>query len=187
MKGDRFMKIRFFPGCLLMSAEGEGGGEPGGGPSAGQIATLEARLAAAQGSASVVAQQLYNELFSLRGDMRKKEEANAALTAEVADLKKKIPAEDARILTQEEAVAYEALGALGKPEEIKKKLDALPALEQRIADSERATLVSKVAELAGFNAKVFAPLAKDLQFEIKAEAGKEVAYVKTSAEGKETL
>jgi hypothetical protein len=170
-----FIRGMFVPRSIQLFFEGEAGGGGGGGtptPIPDASADLTRRLAAAEGSASVVAQQLANENYQLRVSERNKADDVTRLTAQVADLNTKLTAaktpEGAVILTKEEGVIWEALKAMGKPEEIKTKLESVPALEKKIADSERATVIAKAADLEGYkDAEVLASLIGDSVIEFK--------------------
>jgi hypothetical protein len=100
-------------------------------------------------------------------------------------LAEKVPKEGSVVLAGDDAKAWEAYKALGKPDDVKKKLEKLPELETKVADVDNAEQMAKAAEPLGWNPKPLAKLAKDhkLTFvEVKDEVvnGKtvKVPYVK---------
>jgi hypothetical protein len=174
-----FMNDQFIPrGMCFVEGEGEGGAGAAKAPIPDASAELTRRLAAAEGSASVVAQQLANENHQLRVSERKQADEITRLQAELKEAKKLAPAEGAVVLTKEDAATWEALKVLGKPEEIKTKLESVPALEKKIADAERQTIILKAAEAEGYQAEVLAPLVGDSAIEFKIVDKKEVPFIK---------
>lgn len=105
---------------------------------------------------------------------------------ELADLKKKVPADGARVLTAEENKAFEAYQALGKAEDLKAALEAAKTAQVKLASIERRDLVGKAAGAHGLDAEAVASLLPaDLALEIVQEQGEEgkvsVARVKDGA------
>lgn len=115
---------------------GTGGSEAG---KAAKLAALEAKF----GSAQAALAQLYDENYKLRSDKRdlKKQLADATL------------AEDAVVLTAEEAKVLEAYKALGKPEELKTSLDELGGLKTKVQQGDRAAMIAAAAKAAGWEGK----------------------------------
>lgn len=189
-----FIRGIYIPKSICLFFEGEAGGGGGGGDNKPPIpdasADLTRRLAAAEGSASVVAQQLANENYQLRVSERNKADEITRLKAETTELNTKLTAaktpEGSMVLTKEEGVIWEALKAMGKPEDIKAKLDSVPALEKKIADAERLTVVSRAAEAEGYEVEVLTGLVGESPIEFKTVDKKEVPYIKLTENGVET-
>jgi hypothetical protein len=178
--------------CLFIDEGGQGGGGGGSKPDIPDAsADLKARLAQAEGSAMVVAQQLANDNYALRVSERNKTDEIDRLKVQLADAKKLVPVDGAKVLTTDEAKVFDALVALGKPEEIKAKLDKLPELESKVESHEKSKLLSRAAQTEGYVETVFAPLANNLEFEFKTvEANgqkKESAFVKMKVDGTEKV
>jgi hypothetical protein len=179
-------KFLYFPRSMRLFIEPEsdqGGG--GGGKQIPDASTdLQRRLAAAEGSAAVVAQQLANENFTLRSQIAGHEQTIATQKTKIADLQKAIPAEGAVVLTTEEAKAWQALKAIGSPEEGAYKFTRLPKLEEKLAEHDRTATLRRAAAAEGYVEKAFAGIAGvgDLSYEFKTEQRDnkpvEVAYVK---------
>ena len=124
-----------------------------GGDTAGQIQTLQQRLDAANGSAAVVAQQLYNELFSLRADFGRKVTEIERLTQENADLKAKLPAEGVVILTGDEVKKWNVVKAVTlSPEEIKGRLES--TADEELTRLRRKDLIREAADAPSFDETV---------------------------------
>ncbi len=110
---------------------------------------------------------------------------------------KSLPPEGAVVLVGDEAKAYPAvkeLVTLGKPEEIKAKLENGEKAVGRVAELERQQAVQSAAAAAGYKASVLEKLpgSDKLRFEVKEETVKDaqgkdtkvnVAYVTSSEEG----
>ena len=182
-----FIRGMYIPKAFYCFVEGDD--TPAGGGKSQEVVTLQSRLDAANGSAMVVAQQLSNENFNLNTKVANHEATIAGLNTQIADLKKQIPAEGAKVLTKEEAATYEAILALGKPEEIKAKLEEYPTLKTKLADQERADTLRRAADSEGYDVKAFAGIAgmSELDYEFKQveEGGKskEAAFVKIKENG----
>lgn len=133
----------------------------GAGPSAAEIAANVASiLKKNDGDATKVAETLLSENAKLREDKRNLKEENEKI-------KKTVPIEGAIVLTAEEAKDWEAFKALGKPDELKKKVDAHAVLEKKVADAERSALVEEAAKSSGFKPQVLAKLVDGLEIEMK--------------------
>lgn len=103
---------------------------------------------------------LLTENFSYREKIRERD-------AKIAELNGQLPAEGAIILKKSEAEAWEAYKALGKPEELKVKIEERDTLAAEAAGLKRQAAIAQVAEAAGFNAKVLQTLAGESEFEVK--------------------
>lgn len=111
--------------------------------------------------AMALAGQLYSENYQLR-------DKSCTLRAEVEDAKKKLPAEDAVILSKADAERLEAYKALGKPDDLRAALTERDTLKTENAKAQRKDLLRSVADAEGFDVDVFTSLASDdLSFEIK--------------------
>lgn len=135
-----------------------------------------------QGGGESVSEQLIRENVIARERRREAEEA-------LEELKKKVPAADAVVLTPEQAKDWTAYQALGKPDEVKTKMSTL---EGEIAKRDREIVMASAADAAGYKAAVLTKLpgAEKLKFEVREEQvdGKatKVAYVTGSGEGAKT-
>lgn len=151
-----------------------GGGGGGGVPDPGAL--LETFKQKHNGDLSAALMTVVQENFRYREERRD-------LKAELA--KVKIP-DGHKVLTADEVKELDAYRALGKPDEVKVKLDKSVELEQKVSASDRAVVLNEAASLAGFKPTVLHGLAKDLAVSIKdvtvTEDGKpvakKVAYVK---------
>lgn len=122
-------------------------------------------------------------------DNQKQRDEIRDLKVQVKDLEKVKPQEGTVVLTAEEAKQWTAFKELGKPEDVKAKLEKLPELEQKVQAREHADAVTKACEMAGLNATAMLKLpgVSDLKFEVKKEKvdGKDVdvAYVTEAKQG----
>jgi hypothetical protein len=133
----------------------------GGGPSAEAIAASVAALLKKNNDDPTRAiEVLLGENANLREDKRK-------LKADLEEANKAKPGEGALVLTKEEAADWEAFKALGKPADVKKKLDAHGELEKKVADADRSKLLSEAAQISGFKPSVLEKLADGLEIEVK--------------------
>jgi hypothetical protein len=80
------------------------------------------------------------------------------LRQEVTDLKAKQPVEGGRVLTKEEAAAYDAYVALGEPAKVKTSLEAAATATQRLTALERTDALRAAAEAHGYKAGVLGEL-----------------------------
>lgn len=170
--------MRYLNSLFTFSPEnGDGGDTPppaGDGSSGGQGDPNKgyAKLLRRHGDdAGAVAALLYQENYQHRERIRQ-------LTAENAELKGKVPAADAVVLTAEQAKSWQAYQSLGKPEEVTAQLERTKKLE-------RDQLVGKAAEAAKFKPAVLGTLLGDMPVEVKeVEAdGKKVAVAYVTPAG----
>lgn len=132
-------------------------------------------LAKKSGDALQLASQLFDENFSLRGEKR-------TLKTEVAELRKSVPADGSIVLSPDKAKEYEAYKALGKPDDLKTRIDAHETLESEVKGLKKKEVIREVAEIHGFKPTVLEDRDKaagGLEFVIKLDDKKrKVAYVK---------
>jgi hypothetical protein len=145
---------------------------------------FDSMLAKKLGNAEALARELHSENFQYREKLREK---TKALTEAVA----KLP-EGAVVLTVDQAKAWEAYQALGKPEDITKELETGKAATGKLTDHERGTAIEKAAKDLKFNGDVLKQLATMHKLElttrsVKDGQGKDVTahYFKNEA-GQET-
>lgn len=140
------------------------------------------------GDAVRMAQKLadvLNENFEYR-------QKNTTLTIENKDLKSKLPAADAVVLTKDDASDLARYRELGKLDEVKDKLKTGAEAAERATKLTKEKVVREVAEAEGYKAPVLERLGDDLTYEVKPVTetinGKQVerkrAFVKL-ADGKE--
>lgn len=115
---------------------------------------------------------------SLTRLIERQQERIASLGAEVEGLRTKLPAEDAVVLTADEAATLEAYRKLGKPDEITKQLEAGETAAATLAEKDAAESWGQAATAHGYKSSVLLPLAK--------QAGLAVVELKTvQPEGEE--
>jgi len=145
------------------------------------IAAVKALQAKNGTDAEGLAVKLYDENFQLR-------EKNRTAKAEIEELKKKLPAENAVVLAAADAKIWAEYQKLGKPEDLGKAVSERADLSKQVSESKRKELVNAAAEAHGLRASVLSKLIGELPIEMKDEQrdGKavKVAYVKDGAESK---
>lgn len=148
-------------------------------------------LIAAHGGERPAIIQLIKEAKKNRGQKEILTQRVQDLTSDNEVLKadrKAIP-EGAKVLSKEEAIAYDAYVALGKPEELTRTIEKAKTLEADAAAASTKSIVETAAKAHGYNSEVLQDLGdvKGLTFEmgealIVGEDGKKtkapVAYVK---------
>lgn len=114
-----------------------------------------------------LARELFTENYNYRRN-------NEELKRQVGDLQGKAAPEGAVMLTGDNAKAWIAYQALGKPEEVKQGLDERTQLQGKVSAQEREALIRGVAEAAGYKPAVLANLdrvakaeGKTLGFELR--------------------
>lgn len=151
----------------------DGGGNP---PPKLTAAELLARYGASPERLAENLEKAYGENFSLR-------EKNRGLTGEVTTLKANQRPDGAVILTGDDAKAYEAYTALGKPDELATIKTERDTLATEVATTKKQSLLRDVAEIAEFKPAVLTRLGGDLDYVIKevteGEVTRKAAYVKT--------
>lgn len=165
----------------LLSAGGAGGeGGGGGGGNEGRTKERASDLVDRyNGDAVKMAEKLadaLNDNYTLR---RKRDD----LQGEVTTLTGNQKPEGAVILLGDEAGAYEAYKGLGKPDEIKTKLEQVDTLASELGGMKREATIRQVAEVAGYKPAVLTRLGGDREYVIKDETADDKpikrAYVKT--------
>lgn len=141
------------------SGAGSGSGE-GGTLSEDALKSFNKRLEKMDGNATGMAMMLFSENYQLREKLRTTEG--------------KVSPEGATVLTGDDAKAWEAYKALGKPDEVKQGLDQRTQLQSQVAEAQRGETLRSVAEAAGYKPSVLAQLdrmakasGKDLAFEVR--------------------
>lgn len=146
----------FIPTLLLWMADGgSSGGDGGGGkadPPADPAGAFEGLKRRYDNDLGVVAQKLFDENYQYRTRIRD-------LEAETTDLKGKLPAEGAVVLSGDSAAQWEAYRALGKPDEIKTTLAEGRQLK-------RDGLLRQAADAHGYKPAVLSRLAGNLAIEL---------------------
>jgi hypothetical protein len=108
------------------------------------------------GQAQAKLTELYEDNFKLRGDKQR-------LTAENEDLKGKVPAEGAVVLTGNDKTEYEAIQALGKDSKaLKKIVGEHETLTGEVTALKRKTLVNEIAEAEGWKPSVLERLTQGM-------------------------
>lgn len=108
------------------------------------------------------------------------QDRNQELTAEIETLRGQLPGEADVVLTGDAVAAHKAYEALGKPDEIKTKLDAGDAASAEIAERKKAEAFADAADVHGYAPTVLERLMK--------QDGLEVVKVETTKDddGNET-
>jgi hypothetical protein len=104
-------------------------------------------------------------------------EKNRTLRHERDDARGKVPAEGGTVLSKDEAAAWATYQALGKPDEVKRTLEASTTAQQELTGLRRAETIRTVAEAHGYKAPVLAKL--------PSLAGKELVLKDVTEEGKQ--
>ena len=99
--------------------------------------TLAETLAARYGDAKAALAALASENHTLRKQRR--------------ELRKKVPAEGALVLTQEQAAAWQAYQGLGKPEEVQAALGERDTLKEQVTRATREQTFRAAATAHGYN------------------------------------
>jgi len=143
--------------------------EPQGGDNKAEA--LQKALAKHQGDAMALAAFLFSDNYDLREKNRK--------------LKEQVPAEGSAVVSKPDSEKLEAYKALGKPEDIKTRLEAHATMETENAELKRDGILRDVAEAAGFKVSVLKDRDKasggklEYLFKEEGEQKKRVPYVKT--------
>jgi hypothetical protein len=128
--------------------------------------------------------RLLEKQAELLSDNAKLREQRRTLREEKTALEKRTVPEGARVLTAEEAQAYDAYAALGAPEAVQTALEASKTSVAELASLRRAERIRAAAEAAGYKPSVLTQLAGDLDIQTKEKDGKAIPIV--VADGKET-
>lgn len=131
-------------------------------------------LAKHGGDADKAARELFNDNYTLRRE-------KGDLETKVTEAEKGKAPEGATVLQGDAKQAYEAYLALGKPEEIKTKLDAAATTEAELTTTKRKAAVGELAQTLGWKASVLEDRLDRhpaLQWDVKDEAGLKVVTFK---------
>lgn len=137
--------------------DGDGGGSSRGRRSQNELTAQLLRLIEKRGGgesgAQAVALKLLDDNEKARDGRRKfKERAEAA--------EAKIPKEGEVVLSKEDAASFELYKALGKPDEVKKKIEDGTTAATTLSERDRQSAIAEAATLAQIpNAKLLAKLA----------------------------
>jgi hypothetical protein len=105
-------------------------------------------------------------------------EKNRALKQERDDARGKVPTEGGKVLSKDEATAYEAYVALGKPADLQAAIDTGKTHQERLATLERDAMIRRAADAHKYNEAALAKLpslvGKGLVIEDVQEDGKAV-------------
>jgi hypothetical protein len=132
---------------------------------------LQKALAKHQGDAMALATFLFSDNYDLREKNRK--------------LKEQIPAEGQMVISKSESEKLETYKALGKPDELKTRLEAHATMETENAELKRDGQLRDVAQEAGWKVSVLKDRDKatgsklEYFFKEEGEQKKKVPYVKT--------
>jgi hypothetical protein len=121
--------------------------------------------------------RLAEKLADVQSDNYRLREERRGLKQQVTEATGKVPAEGTRVLTTDEAKAYDAYVALGKPEEIKRSIDANGVATAELTTLKREKQIRAAAEAAGYKASVLTTLAADLDIQTEAKDGATLVYV----------
>jgi len=161
--------------------EGGGGGENPPKPKASEL------LNQYNGDAVRMAEKLAEVL----GDNATLREQRRDLRTENATLKAQVAPEGAVVLTGDDAAAYQAYQALGKPGDLTKRLESGDAAIKRTAELERDAVVAEAATAAGYKPSVLRDRAGDLPLTVKEVTvdGKPVkrAFITPQGQGEQEL
>jgi hypothetical protein len=137
-------------------------------PNADPTQAFQRRLDKYEGDAMKFATALYDENWQLREKNRQ--------------LEGKAPSEGSVVLSKTDAERWESYKALGKPDELKQRLDAHATLETQLAEMKQKDVLREVADLHGYKLSVLLDRDKaagGLKVEIKDDAkGVKTAFVK---------
>lgn len=89
------------------------------------------------------------------------------LAAEVQALKGKQVPDGAVVLTGDDAQAWQAFSTLGKPDEVKTRLEERDSLAAEVAGVKRDQTLREVAEAAGYKFAVLRQLGGDREYELR--------------------
>lgn len=152
------------------------GGAPQGGGDGGKVKTSD--VLAQYGQTAEAALRMAERMADLQNDNWTYRRKIERMTAERDELKAKVAPDGARVLTADEAQAYDAYVALGAPDALKSTLDASQGATAELAALRRAERLRAAADAAGYKPSVLTQLAGDLDIQTKAtKEGKPLAVV----------
>ena len=158
--------------------------DPQGGAS-GKVRASELRAQLGTTVDETALMRLLEKQAELLTDNSQLREQRRTLRQEVTELKSKVAPEGARILTADEAKVYDAYATLGKPDDVKKALEANSTATAELATLKHEKHIALVAEASGFRPAVLAKLAGDLDIQVRpVKDGQPIVVV--VADGQET-
>jgi hypothetical protein len=170
---------------MLLHNTDDGGGTGGGGGAPNPAAAFQAMLEKNSNDGIKLASTLFDDNFQLREKNR--------------ELKKKLPADGAIVLTGDDAKEYQAFKALNvKAEDAKKAIEAVPALEKQNKELSGMESLRELADIGLDGSKLKLSVLKDqiaskhpdAEISFKNEKDKDgkeakVAYIKKDKDSKE--
>jgi hypothetical protein len=127
--------------------------------------------------------RIAEKLADVQSDNHRLREERRNLKQQLTEAQGKAPAADTRVLSADEAKAYDAYAALGKPADIKSALDTKGTAEQELVALKREKALAKAAEAAGYKASVLTTLAGDLDIQVRpVKDGKPLVVVVSGTE-----
>ena len=133
--------------------------------------------------------KLAEKLADAQRDNYRLREKNRTLTAELTDAKGKAPADGARVLSKDEAAAYDAYTALGAPAALKTQLDTAQGAQGELTTLKREKTIADAAAVQKWPAATLAKLPslrdKDLIVKDVEIDGTKVKQAFVSHDGKE--
>lgn len=104
---------------------------------------------------------------------------NKGLRAEIRQLKEQLPAEGAVVLGKEDAALFDAYKELGKPEEVKTRLDEGETAKAEAAKAAREKQIARGAEVLKLqNNALLQKLLEDVELDVQGEGDKQAVSVK---------
>jgi hypothetical protein len=135
------------------------------------------------------AMRVSERLAEVLDDNYKLREKNRTLSADLAAVKGKVPADGARVLSTDEAAQWEAYTALGAPDALKQQLATAEGAQAELTTLKRGELLRTAGEAAGYKSAVLAKLpslaGKDLVVKDVEIDGKKAKQAFVVADGKE--
>lgn len=122
--------------------------------------------------------RISEQLAVVLEDNYKLRDKNRALSADLAAVKGKVPADGARVLSKDEAAQWEAYTALGQPDALKQQLATAEGAQAELTTLKRERTIAAAAEAAGYAGKA-GTLAK-----LPSLAGKDLVVKDVEIDGK---
>ncbi len=148
------MLIQFVHNLMSDDSGGDGGDKDDGGKV--RASELRTQLGASPDEGAVM--RLLEKHADVLNDNAALRAQRKALRSEVTDLKAKQPIGGGRVLTADEAKAYDAYIALGEPGKVKTALDAATTATERLSALERTDALRAAAEAHGYKVGVLGEL-----------------------------
>lgn len=129
--------------------------------------------------------RLAEKLADVQSDNYRLRDERRTLKQQLTEAMGKVPADGMRVLSKDEAAAYDEYTKLGTAADIRAAIDTKTTAEQELSGLKREKALAKAADAAGFKSSVLTALAGDLDIQTKAgKDGKSYAVVVT--DGTET-